>query len=338
MNRSAKGWERAVEMRRWRDRRGGKKRAPSQIDGTPLGRLLSEWLTNERHRGLSHASVETRRFHLRLFLEWCGRAGVTGPEWLSRGLVDAWLQWLEQYRTRSGNHYTRNSRESQIRSAKAFFDFLEEHRQMDFNPLKGIRLGRCQGRTLPTVLSEEEVMSVLEQPDPNDVLGIRDRTMLELTYSSGLRRSELVKLEQTDLHRGGNALLIRHGKAGRERIVPVGNAAQEWLQRYLVEGRPRLELPEGPSPALFLTSYGDAFSPGSWGHIVRRYYNSAGLQTRGGPHLLRHACATHMLEHGADLRTIQTLLGHARIDTTEIYTHVSAARLAEVHRKAHPRG
>jgi integrase/recombinase XerD len=153
-----------------------------------------------------------------------------------------------------------------------------------------------------------------------------------------MRRGEVVRLRVTDLIRGDTSLVIRNGKGGKERIVPLGDPARHWLNRYLTEARPSLHLDDAPSPMMFLTSYGDGFSAGAWGNVVRRYLTKAGIHVRGGPHLLRHACATHMLDHGADLRTIQTLLGHSRVDTTEIYTHVSMERLCSVHHGTHPRG
>lgn len=337
MDRKTRGWPRAREMRRWRDHKGGLKAKAWPGARTALGHALDEWLNSQRRRGLRKSSVDSRRGHVRLFLNWTRQRGVTRPEWISRGLLEAWLDWLEIYRTRRGTLLARNSRESMIRSVRAFLGHLKENRQIAFNPLEGVRLGRCIGRTLPIVLGEAEVAAVLESPDASDLLGLRDRAMLELTYSSGIRRGELVGLRLGDLAGDGESIWIRQGKGGRERVVPVGRVAREWLRRYLAEVRPQLsgELPR--SDALFLTGYGDEFSATGWGQLARRYLTRAGVTARGGPHLLRHACATHLLEHGADLRTIQTLLGHARIDTTEIYTHVSPERLREVHRRAHPR-
>ena len=188
------------------------------------------------------------------------------------------------------------------------------------------------------MLDEDQVTRLLELPDTTDVLGIRDRAMLELTYSSGLRRGEVVALQLSDLIRDASALVVRHGKGGKERIVPVGGIARDCLKRYVEEARPQMVVPDAPAAELFLTAYGDGFSALGWGQAVRKYLTRAGVKCRGGPHLLRHACATHMLDHGADLRTIQTLLGHSRVDTTEIYTHVSPAHLCDVHHRTHPRG
>ncbi len=338
MDKHAKGWERAKEMRKWRERKGGLKEGPHEHLRTALGEALEDWVSDQRRSGLRPASIAGRRLHARLFLEWCWNCNVTRPEWISRGLMEAWLAWLDEYRTRNGTHYADTSKESMIRSVNAFLCYLLLHRRIDSNPLAGTRLRRCHGRTIPAILDEAQVLRLLEMPDTHDVLGLRDRAMLELTYSSGLRRGEVVGLRTTDLTRGESSIVVRNGKGGKERIVPLGGPAQYWLKRYLGEARPLFVLPEVPCAMMFLTAYGDGFSAGAWSQIVRHYLNSAGILARGGPHLLRHACATHMLDHGADLRTIQTLLGHSRVDTTEIYTHVSTGRLCSVHHRTHPRG
>jgi integrase/recombinase XerD len=333
-----KGWERSKEMRKWRKHKGGLKSGSYGFLNTPLGEAMEEWLSAQRRGGLRKASMEGRRLHIRNFLKWCWNGNVTRPQWISRGLLEAWLAWIDEYRTRFGAHYADTSKESMIRSVYAFLTYLHEHRRIDSNPLAGIRLRRCNGRTIPAVLDEAQVLRLLELPDTDDVLGMRNRAMLELTYSSGIRRGEIVELRITDLVRGESSIIVHNGKGGKDRVVPLGEAAQHWLKRYLDEARPRLLVAEEPSLHLFLTSYGDGFSAAAWGQIVRRYLTAAGVKTKGGPHLLRHACATHMLDHGADLRTIQTLLGHARIDTTEIYTHVSTEHMRRVHHQTHPRG
>lgn len=338
MIKHAKGWEAAKEMRKRRCHKGGKKALPHEYLKTALGEALEDWLGEQRRCGLRKASIESRRIHIRLFLKWCWNCHVTRPEWISRGLLEAWLSWLEEYRTKKGAHYAANSKESLIRSVNAFLAYLLSHRRIDFNPLAGMRLRRCRGQSIPAILDEAQVMRLLELPDTSDALGLRDRAMLELTYSSGLRRSEVVNLKVSDLLCSEASIMVRNGKGGRERLVPLGGPAQTWLRRYLEEARPKMVVPESSSEELFLTGYGDGYSPVAWGQVVRRYLTAAGVVTRGGPHLLRHSCATHMLDHGADLRTIQTLLGHSRLDTTEIYTHVSMEHMRRVHHQTHPRG
>lgn len=339
MDKHTKGWERAKEMRKWRDHKGGLQgRQTHEYLRTALGEALEDWLSDQRRSGLRPASIEGRRIHMRLFLQWCWNCHVTRPEWISRGLMEAWLAWLDEYRTRKGTPYADTSKESMIRTVYAFLCYLHLHHRIDSNPLAGTRLRRCHGRSIPTILDEAQVLRMLELPDTSDPVGLRDRAMMEVTYSSGLRRAEVVGLRVSDLVRGDTSIIVRNGKGGKERIVPLGGPAQYWLKRYLTEARPLQIIPEAPSPIMFLTSYGDGFSATSWGLVVRGYLSAAGVTAKGGPHLLRHACATHMRDHGADLRTIQTLLGHSRVDTTEIYTHVSMGHLCSVHHDTHPRG
>jgi integrase/recombinase XerD len=217
-------------------------------------------------------------------------------------------------------------------------EYLHERHIIDSNPLEGHHIRRVRGRTMPNVMSETEVEALLACPNTDDVLGLRDRAIMELFYSNGMRRSELAKLRLSHLRLQHRVLVIRHGKGSKDRIVPIGEAAFLWLSRYLSIARPQLLVPESPSDYVFLSAYGGGFSADYLGQIVRKYMSAIRLNMPGSCHLLRHACATHMLEHGADLRTIQTLLGHSRVDTTEIYTHVTTERMCSVHHQVHPRG
>ncbi|MFM8863569.1 MAG: site-specific tyrosine recombinase XerD [Limnohabitans sp.] len=201
-------------------------------------------------------------------------------------------------------------------------------------------LAARQPLRVPKTLSEAQVEALLTAPDANDALGLRDRAMLELMYASGLRVSELVELKT--LHVSLNESVLRVlGKGSKERLVPYGQVAGEWLGRYLREGRPPL-LQGRQSEALFVTSAGPKAGTGMsrvmfW-NLVKRYAVQAGISAPLSPHTLRHAFATHLLNHGADLRAVQMLLGHADISTTTIYTHVARERLKTLHAQHHPRG
>lgn len=192
------------------------------------------------------------------------------------------------------------------------------------------------GRPLPKSLSEEQVEKLLQAPDTGTPLGRRDRAMLETLYATGLRVSELVsmKMQQVDLQSGVVRVL---GKGDKERLVPLGEEAIEWLQRYLAEARPSL-LHGHSSDALFPTTRGAAMTRQAFWHNLKRYAQIAGIETHLSPHSLRHAFATHLLNHGADLRVVQMLLGHADLSTTQIYTHVARERLKSLHALHHPRG
>jgi integrase/recombinase XerD len=187
------------------------------------------------------------------------------------------------------------------------------------------------------VLSVFEVERLICQANISTPWGIRDRAILEVLYTTGMRRSELAGLAVEDWNRDRGTISIRQGKGGRDRVVPVGVRATQWLGRYLDEVRPVLAK-DPEEKTLFLTDYAEGFEKNRLGDLVRRYLNWARIPTPGACHLLRHACATHMLENGADIRFIQALLGHADLRSTQIYTQVSIAKLREVHAATHPTG
>jgi integrase/recombinase XerD len=189
-------------------------------------------------------------------------------------------------------------------------------------------------KPLPKVLSESEVEALLAAPDVSTLLGLRDRAMFELLYATGLRVSELVGLTLPQL-RLDVGFLIAFGKGSKERVVPVGEQAELWVQRYLSDVRP--ELARGRHLTLFVNKNGDPMSRVGFWMIIKKYGLKAGLRTEISPHVLRHSFATHLLEHGADLRAVQTMLGHADISTTQIYTHIHQQRLKSLYDRFHPR-
>ena len=197
-------------------------------------------------------------------------------------------------------------------------------------------LSANQRRALPKTLTEAQVEALLEAPDLETPLGLRDRTMIELMYASGLRVSELVGLKS--VHLGLNEGVLRvTGKGAKERLVPFGAVAHDWLRRYLAEARP-LILNGQVSDALFVTARGGPMTRQMFWTLIKKHARTAGIQVALSPHTLRHAFATHLLNHGADLRVVQLLLGHADISTTTIYTHVARERLRQLHAQHHPRG
>ena len=192
-------------------------------------------------------------------------------------------------------------------------------------------------RSLPQTPGENEIEKLLAAPDTDGPYGLRDRAMLELMYGSGLRVSELVGLELGQVNT--NLGLVRLvGKGSKERVVPVGEEALHWLNAYLEQARPELQRAAVPSDALFLSSRGRAISRQAFWQIVKKHLLAAGIKTSYSPHSLRHAFATHLLNHGADLRSVQMLLGHSSLSTTQIYTHIAQARLEAIHARHHPRG
>jgi integrase/recombinase XerD len=221
-----------------------------------------------------------------------------------------------------------------VASVRGFYKFATAERQLDENPADDLRSPRSWA-ALPKFLSLEEVDRLLAQPDTATPRGLRDKALIELLYATGLRVSELISLRAGDLNIDDGYLTCT-GKGDKQRMVPFGHEAAEWIRRYLRDGRPRLV--KGSSPWLFVNARdGGALSRVGFWKVLKEYGTAAGIGRNLSPHVLRHSFATHLLERGADLRMIQVMLGHADLSTTQIYTHVLEARLRAVYEKFHPR-
>ena len=303
--------------------------------------LVEEFLTYLRHeRGQSENTQRTYAALLNKFVTWSGGHGVR--DWAGVELKHL-MGFLEAERTRpladeDGGPARRLSSESvylEIAALRAFYRFAETEKLLPLNVAENLSLPR-RWKRLPKALPSAEVDRLLAPESPETPQGLCDQAVLELGYACGLRLAELrgLRLEQLHLESGFINVI---GKGNKERVLPVGRSAVEALQRYLEAGRPLLVTTRSPA-AVFLTRRGTPFAHSTlWARIKRRALR-AGIQRNVTPHMLRHSFATHLLEHGADLRIIQELLGHANISTTEVYTHVTGNRLRDVHRKFHPRG
>ena len=277
-------------------------------------------------RGLAPATLCAYRSDLSRFSRWLSLRG--------RGLEKARrLDVLDFLGAHS--HWPPRTIARRLSALRRFYQHLEREGRIAANPCDRIDAPRL-GRPLPEVLTEREVERLLAAPDVDTALGMRDRAMLEVLYATGLRVSELVGLrpEQVNLLQG---VLRVVGKGGRERLVPLGEPAVDWLERFLERGRTPI-LGTRVSAALFPTGRGGAMTRQAFWHLVRRHAERAGITRTISPHTLRHAFATHLLDHGADLRVVQMLLGHRDISTTQIYTHVARERLKVIHARHHPRG
>ncbi|HPE44840.1 MAG TPA: site-specific tyrosine recombinase XerD [Deltaproteobacteria bacterium] len=221
-----------------------------------------------------------------------------------------------------------------LSTIRQFYRFLIEEEAIASDPTRDLASPK-RGSYLPEILSREEVERLIASPDPGTPVGVRDRAMLEVLYATGLRVSELtgLKLHHLNLHVG---YLVCRGKGDKERVVPMGESARHRLKEYLEDARPYLV--KKPTDVLFCSRRGGAMTRQNFWHAIRRYAAAAGIHKRISPHMLRHSFATHLLMGGADLRSVQMMLGHADISTTQIYTHVSAGRLKEIHERYHPRG
>jgi integrase/recombinase XerD len=223
----------------------------------------------------------------------------------------------------------------QLSSYRRFFRYLMREGVIKDDPTAQIAMPKI-GRSLPKSLSEEEVESLLGAPVVSDPLGNRDRTMLEVLYATGLRVSELVNLRHGQVNTTQGVIRIL-GKGNRERLIPLGEEAMRWLKDFAQGSRSEILL-ERQTDYLFPTRRGDRMTRQAFWHIIKRYARKAGIAKELSPHTLRHAFATHLLNHGADLRVVQMLLGHSDLSTTQIYTHVARERLKELHQAHHPRG
>ncbi|HXG52272.1 MAG TPA: site-specific tyrosine recombinase XerD [candidate division Zixibacteria bacterium] len=282
----------------------------------------------EVEKGLARNTLEAYGRDLAQFSAFVARNGITS--WSDTGAAEV-RAYAAAARARGLGP---RSIARQIVTIRRFYRFLAERRSIAALPRLAFR-SAAAGRKLPHALSEEEIRLLLDQPDPRRPLGLRDQAMLELLYASGLRVSELISLRLPQLDLEGDYLVVQ-GKGSKVRAVPFGRWAKERLLRYLAEGRPRL-LKGRSSSALFINRSGRPLTRQGFWKLIKGYARAAGLQKKISPHTLRHSFATHLLERGADLRSVQSMLGHADISTTQIYTHVTASRLKEAHRRHHPR-
>ncbi len=227
-----------------------------------------------------------------------------------------------------------STRERIVASLRSFFSFMAEVHDLEKNPARMLYMPK-KVKKIPEYLTEEEINALMEQPDISTSKGMRDRAMLELDFASGLRVSELVNLKLKDLDFDENFVRVI-GKGNKERLVPFGSIARKYLLLYIREGRPQLE--RRKTPFLFLNYRGRPISRVGFYKILKEYALKAGIKKRVYPHILRHSFATQMLQAGCDLRTLQILLGHSSITTTQVYTHVDIKLLKETYQKAHPRG
>jgi integrase/recombinase XerD len=327
-------------MRRWADKKGAHAITPDGFDRRDAGTLASradQWIAWLLQRASRARTRDTRQGELRLFLAWAHERALARPEAITKTILESYQRWLWRYQRPDGRALSVVTQRSRLNAVQTFFAWLCRENLLPGNPAADLELPRKPQRSLPRALAREEVAALLAVPDVRDPLGVRDRAILETLYATGLRRTELARLDVTDLDRALGTVWVRQGKGGKDRVVPLGGHAAHWIDRYLAECRPRLEV-SAREHALFLTGYGERLSAGYLGTLVRRALVAVGVTRAGSCHLLRHSCATHMLENGADIRFIQQLLGHARLDTTQIYTAVSIAQLREVHARTHPHG
>ena len=330
-----KGYAATRRLRdRAKEKRGGN---PARVSfaGSKLALHLESYLQNLAVRNYSENTIEGRQDALKVFLAWAKDRDLNAPEKITKPILESYQRHLWRWKKKNGQPLGISTQRARLSTLKDFFAYLTKNNHLPANPASELELPRPEKRLPKEALTSEQIKKLLAIPNTRDPLGLRDRAILETFYSTGVRRSELTKLELCDLNPQRQTLSIRQGKGNKDRIVPIGKTALQWLESYLEKVRPKLLL-EAHERALFLTSYGEGFNPDVLSRMVSKYIKQSDLGRQGSCHLLRHSCATHMLEGGADIRFIQQLLGHEKLETTAIYTQVSIEQLKAVHANTHP--
>ena len=286
-------------------------------------------------KGYSPDTLNRRQSALKRFIVWCDERELYSPQDITKPILERYQRYLYYYRKDDGQPLAFGSQNVILAPVKAFFRWLTQENHILYNPASELQLPKRTRHLPKTILPVETVETILNLPDVETTKGLRDRAMMEVLYSTGIRRMELVKLTVYDVDPRRGTLMIREGKGRKDRLVPIGERALAWLDKYRREARPQLVIGKDDG-ILFLSLQGQPFSRNTAGRCVKAYIQQAGLQVEGSCHLFRHAMATHMLENGADIRFIQSMLGHASLSTTEIYTHVSIEKLRQIHAATHP--
>lgn len=277
--------------------------------------------------GLSKNTLQSYRLDLTTFAAWVCTQG--------KQLLTVDKNDIQQYLAVKFPQSKPRSIGRLIASLRRFYRYGLRENKISVDPTLQIESPKLP-RSLPKSLNEDEVLALLNAPDLSEPAGLRDRAMLELLYACGLRVSELVSIKTTEVSLS-DAVVRVTGKGSKTRLVPMGEEAADWIGRYLKQARPEI-LQKRLSDALFVSNRGEAMTRQAFWYLIKRYALLAGIQKHMSPHVLRHAFATHLLNHGADLRVVQMLLGHSDISTTQIYTHVARERLKKLHSQHHPRG
>ena len=319
-------------------RKGYKK--PERIEGNlsdphGIAAKLRDYIASLRARDYAEGTIMKRRHHLNAFILWAEERSLSRVGDITRPVLERYQRFLFHQTGRDGKRLSFGNQHNRLTSLRAWFKWLARQRAILHNPASELELPRLGHRLPKHVLSQAEVETVINGTDTTSPFGIRDRAVLETFYSTGIRRLELIglRMEAIDDERG--VLTVRQGKGKKDRVVPIGDRAVAWIDKYVREVRPTLCA--NPNEAtLFLTKFGEPFSASSLSILVRDYVDRAELKKTGSCHLFRHTMATLMHEHGADIRHIQAILGHVKLETTQIYTQVSIRKLKEVHEATHP--
>jgi integrase/recombinase XerD len=297
--------------------------------------LMAAYLEWMGVRAYTERSIESRAEILASFAAWCEERGITRPQEVTRPILQRYQRWLFYYRKKNGQPLGVSTQYERLVVVTVYFRWLTRNNHLLYNPASELELPRTEKRLPKAILTQDEVEKVLAVPDLRTPLGLRDRAIMEVLYSTGMRRMEVVELSIYSLDQDRGTVLIRKGKGKKDRMIPVGERALRWVEKYVTEARPQLVV-EPDSGILFLTGEGEALTPGHLTDQVAAYIDLAGIGKKGSCHLFRHTMATLMLEGGADTRFIQQMLGHENLASTQLYTRVSIRKLKEIHTATHP--
>lgn len=297
--------------------------------------LVCEFLEWMQVTNFSPSTIENREVYLKAFLAWCEERDLLYAVEITSQVLYRYQRHVYHMRKADGNPYSLSSQAGRLSTLKAFFKWLRKKRHLKHNPAADMDMPRGEYHLPKHILSIQEIETVMSCPDLNTPLGVRDRAILETLYSTGMRRSECARLAMHDVDAERGLVTIRQAKGNKDRVVPIGQRALSWICKYLYEVRPDLVI-EPDDGTLFLSRHGLPLGRNRVTDIAAVSITAADIGKKGSAHLLRHSMATHMLEGGADVRYIQHILGHARLDSTQIYTQVALRKLKEVHDATHP--
>ncbi|PHM63312.1 site-specific tyrosine recombinase XerC [Xenorhabdus ishibashii] len=308
---------------------------PNPLHAT-LRAQLDAYLDTLVAQGKSPRTRESYRERLLPFVDWCGQRSVQYPAQVTLVLLESWQRYLRAYRKADGQPYSHNGQRERLIALRLWFRWLLQRHHILYNPAEQMVLPKEEKRLPAQILSERETTQVLDSLDDQSVLGLRNRVMLEVLWSSGLRRMELRQLRRGDIDVERGVVVVNQGKGHKDRVVPIGGRALGWLTRYLVQVRPQLA-DSHDSGYLFISQKGRPLSLGHLTQIAgKAIRHQAQLDKPGACHLFRHSMATQMLDNGADIRHIQAMLGHEKLNTTQVYTRVAIKQLRQVHSQTHP--
>jgi integrase/recombinase XerD len=301
-----------------------------------LMKYLVDYLEWMKIHNFSKKTLENRKSYVKKFIRYCESRGIEEPQDVTKDFLSRYQRHIyHESSEKTGEPLSTAEKHYRISHVISFFSYLVKMNHILYNPGADIELPKTP-RSLPSnVLTEDEAKAILNQADINTPSGVRDRAILETFYSTGIRRKELSYVRLCDIDFEERSLMIRAGKCQKDRLIPIGERALDWITRYITSVRP-LFLKDTKSEYVFLTPWGTRFGENALGMMVKGYVEKAGIKKSGSSILFRHTMATLMLENGADIRYIQQMLGHKRLETTQIYTHISIGKLKEVHDKTHP--